>query len=251
MRLQDVVPPPTLERARDVVVVEAHPDDAEVWAGATLAWLARRGARIHLLSLTDGGRGTRDPHAHPQEVAAVRAQEAQKAARLLGAQGIEILGEEDMLLENTPAVRGRVVSAIRRHRADTLFALDPFLEDESHPDHRAAGNIALAAALLSPFPLTPHAQGGPHALERVVLYATSRPNLAVDVSGTWEVKWQAVAAHASQFPPEELEPLRAYLTAWCQDYGQRHGAQVAEPLRLLHPAALHMNPGDSSRGLTP
>lgn len=248
MRIEDIVPTPPLNEAERILVVEAHPDDAEVAAGATLAALAEQGKEVHILSLTGGDRGTSDPSLRPEEVRQLRVREGEAAAAVLGARTFSALDGEDMLLSNTPEMRGRVVSALREIGADTLFCLDPALNDESHPDHRAAGQIALAAAILSPFPLVPFADGAPCSLRRIVLMATDRPNVALDVAHTWDKKWQAIQAHASQFPLEQLGPLQMYLSLWCEDYGRRHGAEIAEPLRLLTPMHLHMNPGDSAGG---
>ncbi len=246
MRIEDILPTPPLEEAERILVVEAHPDDAEVASGATLARLAQSGKIVHIVALTGGNRGTTDPSLSPGEVRRTRLVEGEAAARVLGAESFEAFDGEDMFLANTPELRGRVVSAIRAFKADTLFCLDPELADESHPDHRAAGRIALAAAVLSAFPLVPFAQGEPLALARVVLMATDRPNLALDVASTWEQKWQAIQAHTSQFPLDQLGQLQMYLSLWCEDYGRRNGVEIAEPLRILTPMHLHMNPGDSA-----
>lgn len=247
MRIEDILPTPPLEEAERILVVEAHPDDAEVAAGATLAALAHSGKIVRLLALTGGDRGTTDATLGPQDVRRIRLAEGAAGAAALGAQGFEALDGRDMCLANTPEMRGRVATAIRAFKADTLFCLDPTLGDESHPDHRAAGRIALAAAALCGFPLMPFADGPPCTLSRIVLMATDRPNLALNVADTWEQKWQAVQAHTSQFPLEQLGPLQMYSSLWCEDYGQRHGVEIAEPLRLLGPMHLHMNPGDSAR----
>lgn len=245
MRIEDVLPTPPLEESEQILVVEAHPDDAEVAAGATLARLAREGRHIRILALTGGDRGTTDPTLSPAEVRRIRIAEGERAAAILGAEGFRALDGEDMQLTDTPVMRGRVITALREHQADTLICLDPNLRDESHPDHRAAGRIALAAALFVSFPLAPFAEGDPLELKRIVLMGTDRPNVGIDVAETWDTKWEALQAHASQFPLETLGPLQMYLSLWCEEYGRRAGVEIAEPLRLMGPMHLHMNPGDS------
>lgn len=246
MRIEDVLPTPPLEEAERILVVEAHPDDAEVAAGATLARLCHEGKHVRILALTGGDRGTTDPSLTPAEIRRTRKIEGEEAARVLGAEGFQALDGQDMQLTDTPEMRGQVVTALREHRADTLICLDPNLRDESHPDHRTAGRIALAAAVFVSFPLVPFASGEPLDLKRIVLMATDRPNLGLDVAETWETKWEAIQAHASQFPLEQLGPLQMYLSLWCEDYGRRTGVEIAEPLRLMGPMHLHMNPGDSA-----
>lgn len=229
-----------LRDARRVLAVEAHPDDAEMGAGATLARLARAGATVEIVSLTGGERGTDRPGEDPASVRARRAAEAAAAAVELGAAGVELLPFTDMELADTPQSRAAVVERIRDFRPDTVLGLDPHLADEAHPDHRAAGHIALAAALLAPFANTPLAGGEPWRVSRVVLYATDRPNLIFDVSDTWDVRWRALACHASQFPPDDLARLRAAVTPAARAFARQARRHVAEPLRLLAPHELHM-----------
>ena len=58
-----------------VLAVYAHPDDADVACGGTLARWARRGSEVHVLVCTDGGKGTADPEVAPGELARRRAEE--------------------------------------------------------------------------------------------------------------------------------------------------------------------------------
>ncbi len=230
-----------LQDARRILGVEAHPDDLEVGAGATLALLARRGASIHFVSMTGGDRGTKDARATPADVRRVREREARDAAAILGVDDVHLLEFEDMCLGDTPESRGALATVIRDVRPDTLFCLDPLLTDESHPDHRAAGRIALAAAIFAAFPLTPFASGEPWSVSRIVLYGTDRPNLVVDVSETWDLKWQALAAHASQFALEPLRRRADELAATARNLAAHGGGGLCEPLRLVHPRETHMN----------
>ena len=60
----------TPERA---LVVIPHPDDAEVWAGGTIARWVRGGSEVHYVLCTDGSKGTDDPEVDPTELAAAPA----------------------------------------------------------------------------------------------------------------------------------------------------------------------------------
>ncbi len=230
-----------LTQAHRIVAVEAHPDDLEVAAGATLALLARRGASIHVVSMTGGERGTKDEHATLAGVRQTREAEAREAAEILGLEAVHVLPFQDMCLADTPESRGALVEIIRRVEPDTLFCLDPMLTNESHPDHLAAGRIALAACIFSAFPLTPFAAGRPWAVSQIVLYGTDRPNRIVDVSATWDLKWRALASHSSQFPESQLRERIPEWTARARRFASREGAGLAEPLRLVHPNEIHMN----------
>lgn len=230
-----------LRDARRVLGVEAHPDDLEVGAGATLALLAHRGASVHFVSMTGGDRGSKDKRATLADIRRVREREARAAADILGVEQVHVLPFEDMCLRDTPESRGALVTIIRSVQPDTLFCLDPLLTDESHPDHRAAGRIALAAAIFAAFPLTPFAHGSPWNVSHIVLYGTDRPNVIVDVSETWNLKWEALAAHASQFPEEPLRRRAFDITARARELASYGGGGLSEPLRLVHPRETHMN----------
>jgi len=131
-----------------VLGVFAHPDDAEIAAGGTLAKWCEAGREVHLLVLTNGDRGSSDPARDRAELAATRLVETQAAAEVLGLASASVLGIHDGELENAPAVREAVVRRIREVRAETVLTVDPtawFFENRyyNHTDHRRAGEIAL------------------------------------------------------------------------------------------------------------
>src|SRR5262249_61836839 len=71
-------------RTGPVLGVFAHPDDAEIAAGGVLAAWAAGGRAVHLLVLTNGDRGSQDPAASREELAATRRAETEAAAGVLG-----------------------------------------------------------------------------------------------------------------------------------------------------------------------
>jgi len=77
------------------LAVYAHPDDADVACGGTLAWWAAHGCAVHLIVCTDGGRGTTDPDVRPEELVVRRAAELARAAALVGVASHEVLGAAD------------------------------------------------------------------------------------------------------------------------------------------------------------
>ena len=90
----------------DVLAVMAHPDDAELLCGGALAASADRGERVGILSLTNGGRGTRGS-------AAQREKEAAEAAEILGVSVRDCAGLPDAELMPTLDARRVVVERIR------------------------------------------------------------------------------------------------------------------------------------------
>ncbi|HEY4131446.1 MAG TPA: PIG-L family deacetylase, partial [Gemmatimonadaceae bacterium] len=82
----------------DLLAIFAHRDDAELGCGGTLAKAARNGNKVGILDLTQGEMGTRGS-------AEIRAAEAQRAAKVLGATIRENLELPDAGIVNEPATR--------------------------------------------------------------------------------------------------------------------------------------------------
>jgi LmbE family N-acetylglucosaminyl deacetylase len=134
---------PTALGAARVLAVGAHPDDAEFYAGGTLARFAEARVQVTLVVCTGGGRGGRgltDP-------VAARAAEQEVAASIIGFHERRNLGRTDGELVNDDALRERLVFALRSTRPDIVVTHDPRavfapVRDRfrlQHSDHRAAG----------------------------------------------------------------------------------------------------------------
>src|SRR4051794_28464136 len=133
---------PAPERA---LAIGAHPDDIEFGGGATLAKWAAAGTEVTLCICTDGAKGTWDPDADPAELIAVRESEQRDAAKILGATYVVFLRWVDGELEATMDGRKTVCCVIRETRPDVVLAHDPWQPYRLHPDHHAAGMLALGA----------------------------------------------------------------------------------------------------------
>ena len=105
---------PLFLKPQSVLVVIAHPDDAEFQCGATLAKWAANGTIIHHLVCTDGSKGTWDPHADQVALVATRKAEQKAAARRLNSKGSVIfLDQVDGELQSNLAMRSEVACAQR------------------------------------------------------------------------------------------------------------------------------------------
>ena len=225
-----------------VLAVFAHPDDAEIAAGATMAKWVDAGREVHLLVLTNGDRGSDDPKRDRSELAATRKAETEAGAEVMGLTSARVLSIHDGELENTAIVREAVVRRIRELGAETVLSCDPttiFFEDHyyNHSDHRTAGFVALDAV----FP----AAGSPHffaehlneglgiqKVEDLWLGWTNEPNHVEDVSGFFVKKVEALAAHASQLA-EGIRFFEEFLEKDAVESGQKAGVQHAEEFRVL------------------
>src|SRR5262245_10864499 len=133
-----------------VLVVMAHPDDAEFGCGGTIARWAAAGKEINYVLCTSGDKGSSDPDMSPYKLAQIRRVEQTNAAHTLGAKDVVFLSYEDGTLRNTIELRRDIVREIRRFRPDAVICQDPTMRFGgnrylNHPDHRAAGDACLDA----------------------------------------------------------------------------------------------------------
>lgn len=186
-----------------VLVVQAHPDDAEHLCGGTMALLVAEGKDIHYLFVTRGDKGSDDPDITPERLAAIREQEQRRAAETLGVQTVTFLeGYFDGEVEPTIALRKEIVLVVRQWKPDIVFTLDPWRKNEVHPDHRAVGMCTVDALAC--------ARGGmyyreqlrdgitPHNARQMYFFPTDRANHWVDISRVVEQKVAALRCHESQ-----------------------------------------------------
>jgi LmbE family N-acetylglucosaminyl deacetylase len=221
-----------------VLAVYAHPDDADVACGGSLARWAKAGAAVHLVVCTDGGKGTTDPAVDPVQLASERAAELESSSALIGLATVENLGFPDGELPDSEDVRRTLVERVRALRPDVVCGHDPtavfFGQDYfNHRDHRIAGAalldaVAPAAALPHYFP----GAGPAHQVPTILLSATLEPNEWVDISGTIEAKASAVECHRTQFAGQDGWAGEAVRRRAAEE-GKRAGVAYAEGFRRL------------------
>ena len=177
----------------DVLAIAAHRDDVELTCAGTLARAADAGHRTGILDLTAGETGTRG-------TAELRAQEAERAAQVLGVIERRNAGLRDAHLQNSDEARRLVVEQIR-HFAPRVVIL-PFPVGR-HPDHRVASELGRDACFLAG--LAKYDAGGTPHRPFKILYALSyredplKPTFVVDISPQFERKMAAIRCYASQF----------------------------------------------------
>ena len=123
----------------DILAVAAHRDDVELTCGGTLIKAASRGHRTAIVDLTQGELGTRGS-------VELRAQEASRAAELLGVSARVNLGLPDAGVANTPATRAELAAVIRKFKPQVVIA--PATAGR-HPDHRIAAELVRDACFIA------------------------------------------------------------------------------------------------------
>ncbi|MBM2826371.1 MAG: family deacetylase [Dehalococcoidia bacterium] len=195
-----------------VMVIMAHPDDAEFSCGGTIAKWAALGSEITYVICTNGNKGSDDPEMTPERLAVIRQQEQRDAAKVLGVKDVIFLGYPDGGLEDTSEIRGEIVRQIRMHQPEIIVTMDPMRRYFQHRDHRVAGTLALDAAmpysrshLFYPEQI---AQGlKPHKTFEAYISAAENPNLDVDIADTFDLKVDALLQHVSQMGGATKEEL--------------------------------------------
>jgi len=237
------------EATLDLLVVAAHPDDAEIAVGGTLLLARDAGLRTGVLDLTAGERGTRGSREE-------RTAEAAAAGTALGLAFRGNLDLGDARLADHTANRERLAAELARLAPTTVLTHAPTglahrLPVDRHPDHAAAGDLCRAACFLAGLTKVTNAPSHrPHRLLYFPSHELAEPDLVVDVSAVWERKLEAVRCYASQLSRSAQNPT-VHDTAGDPDahlpggsdiverierrsrlWGERIGSRHGEPLLL-------------------
>lgn len=222
-----------------LLVVSAHPDDAEFTSGGSLARWTSEGWQVTLVVCTDGSKGSQDVHDDGQSLAATRRIEQENAARLLGIEEVVWLGHPDGELAQTAALREALAYLIRTHRPTRLLTWDSWRPYQLHPDHRAAGLATIDAILAAgnphfyPEQLRPPHNTRPHRVEEVYLYGVDQPDVWVDITATFERKMAAIECHRSQVV--SLRDMALKMSHCNRERAAGHSCTYAEAFKVLHP----------------
>lgn len=177
----------------DLLAIAAHPDDAELTCGGTLALAVKQGYAVGILDLVKGEAGT---HGSAEK----RAEEAAAATRALGVHSRANAGLQDAHLHNDDDSRRRVITLIRRFRPRTVILPFPI---GRHPDHRIASELARDACFLAGLQKydAPGKAHRPHKILYALAYREDpvKPTFVVDISSTFAAKMKSIRAYKSQF----------------------------------------------------
>lgn len=189
--------PPSSSGARlalgpcDLIAFVAHPDDAELNCGGTLALAAKQGYKTAVVDFTRGELSTRGT---PE----TREEETRNASRVLDLAYRVQLGRPDGHLRDDDDARGRVVEILRTARPKVVIA-PPF--DDHHPDHIAVAEVVARSFYLAG--VKKYRPGlDPWRPNSLLHYAGSRavtPRFVVDITPVYETRKRAIECYRSQF----------------------------------------------------
>ncbi|MGA7837950.1 MAG: bacillithiol biosynthesis deacetylase BshB1 [Ignavibacteriaceae bacterium] len=219
----------------DVLVFAAHPDDAELSMGGTIARLNNSGHKVGIVDFTKGELGTRG-------TAETRQKEAFQAAIALKVAVRENLYIPDGEIRHTKENLMKIVMEIRKYRPKIIFA--PYFNDR-HPDHidtsRLVKKAMFSSGLVKIKTFDKEVAQEAYRPKKLFYYMqtyTFDPTFIVDISSTFEQKMKAVKSFSTQFyDPKSTEPetfistpkFIDYIESRSKFYGFQIGKEYGEP----------------------
>lgn len=217
----------------DILVLAAHPDDAELGAGGTIAAHVAKGRKVGVVDFTRGELGTRGT---PE----TRASEAAEGARILGLTVRENLGLADGFFRNDEAHQRKVIQAIRRYQPEIVLA--NAIHDR-HSDHGKGAELAYDSCFLSGLVKieTEDEHGNaqkawrPKAVYHYIQSQFIEPDFIVDITAHWETKVNAVKAFKTQFfDPNSKEPMTYISTPEFMDLVEARAIELGHAIGVKY-----------------
>jgi len=182
----------------DILVFGAHPDDAELGAGATIALEIANGKKVGIIDLTRGELGTRGS-------AEIRDAEAAVSAKILGVSVRENLKFADGFFVNNKANQLEIIKMIRQYQPEIVLCN---AIDDRHMDHGKGSKLVSDACFLSGLikietqledTIDKQELWRPKQVYHYIQWKNIEPDFIIDVSDYIEKKTEAILAYKSQF----------------------------------------------------
>ncbi len=214
----------------DILVMAAHPDDAELSCSGTILKHIAAGKKVGIVDFTRGELGTRGT---PE----IRLQESADATKILGLHARENLGIRDGFFRNDEETQLKLIEIIRKYQPDIVLA--NALVDR-HPDHGKGAQLAIDACFLSGLRQIKTGDLSAWRPAQVYHYIQDRyvePDFVVDISAHWDQKEAAIRAFKSQFfDPSSVEPASYisspdflnFIQARAMEMGHKIGVKYGE-----------------------
>ena len=230
-----------------LLIIGAHPDDAEYHAGGLASIYRQLGRCVKLVSVTDGGAG--HFRLSTDELITARRDESVAAGRIIGAE-YESLGFPDGQLLPSVEVRHSIIREMREFRPDLVLT---HRTCDYHPDHRATGQAVQDASYLVTVPLVlpefPALYRAPVFAYMTDLFTRPtrlRVDVALEVKPQLEEIVKMLACHHTQFfewlpyhadmletIPEKADDRVRWLQSWYSDRAIQKSDHFREELQTI------------------
>ena len=226
--------------------VGPHPDDIEIGAGATAAALIKAGKEVCFLICTDGRFGTDNcRELTGDDLAEKRKEEAIASAAMLGVKDVRFGELSDGGFYTQGELLEVIAGVIGDFQPDIVFAPDPNVTSEGHPDHLNVGNAVRTLTVFSANPGIMETYGAKEAdIKAAAFYMTGKPNRFVKTTGLLDLQLKAIFdCHLSQYPEgcSAADSLKLYLKLRAHEYGLRYPG-TAEGFRVIAVGGMHCLP---------
>jgi LmbE family N-acetylglucosaminyl deacetylase len=230
-----------------IASIHAHPDDAEILAGGTLALLSALGHEITIVTLSAGDCGSKI-HGR-DEIAAIRRAEAAESAALIRAQ-YRWGGFSDMAIFSDDPSRRTVTGLLRDLRAEVVLTAAP---SDYLSDHEATSALVRDACFASSIPNYATPSQAPALPVIPYLYFMDPidqkdrnghpviPDFTINVTSTFEIKTSMLGKHRSQRTwlqqQHGTDDYLKQMEEWTRACGARAGVGFGEGFRhyTVHP----------------
>ncbi len=189
-----------MDKTKRIMVIGAHPDDADLLTAGVAIKLVENGHRVKYVSVSNGNAGHHKRSA--VELAFIRQHEAERSAAAIGAE-YECLGVDDGHIWVNEETMRKVIKVIREFNPDLLITHRPY---DYHRDHRYTGQLIMDASYMLIVPLyfpefPPQTRDMPiicYAYDNFEKPYRFQPDVFVNVSDLIEAKTKAITNHESQ-----------------------------------------------------
>jgi bacillithiol biosynthesis deacetylase BshB1 len=218
----------------DILVLCAHPDDAEISAAGTLIQCIRKGYKVGIVDLTMGELGTRGS-------GLLRIEEAKNASTYMGLTLRENLNLGDGSFQNDHATRLKVIECLRRYRPKIVLTNS---KSDRHPDHGKGAELVVESCFYSGLSKLETTSNGviqeawrPTAVYHFIQDYYHEPDFVMDITSVWDQKVEALKCYSSQFfDPSSQEPRTPisgedffdFLNSRARELGRAAGMTLAE-----------------------
>ena len=218
-----------------IIVIVAHPDDAELGSGGSIARWINEGSTVNYVIATNGNKGTKDQALSPHELANTREAEQQSAANRMGVHEVHFLRYNDGELCSAEGLTIQLAILIRHFQPDAIVTHDPWRHYNLHPDHRALG-ISVTDAIVAArdhlfLPALSVIGLEPHHTPNALFARAENPNFFVDIEKTLDDKIESTMLHKSQM--SHVEGWQDRVKKHASEMGQESNHQFAEGFHLL------------------
>jgi bacillithiol biosynthesis deacetylase BshB1 len=188
----------------DILVFAAHPDDAELGCGGTIAAQVAKGYTVGIVDFTHGEMGTRGT---PKQ----RLEEAANAAEILGVSARENMGFSDVFFKDDDVHQLKLIEIIRKYQPEIVLAN---AVSDRHPDHGKGASLATNACFMAGLRKIETSHEGkeqapwrPKFVYHYIQNNYIQPDFIVDITAHWDTKVASIQAFESQFyNPKSTEP---------------------------------------------